>query len=68
MSTEAGVHQQVESKAKAQKLRATVAGAKWLPDTAPTPNPTTIKAMKELDAGKAEQFDNAEEMFRDLGI
>ena len=32
------------------------------------PNATTIKAMKEADAGKGKRFKPAEEAFRDLGI
>jgi hypothetical protein len=30
-------------------------------------NPTTVSAMKELDDGKGQRFDSAEELFRDLG-
>ncbi len=32
------------------------------------PNATTVEAMKELDDGKGERFDSAEELFRDLEI
>ena len=33
-----------------------------------TPNPTTRKAMDELEQGKGKSFDSAEELFEDLGI
>ena len=39
-----------------------------LPSAARVPNPTTVNAMKELDDGKGQRFDSAEELFRDLGI
>ena len=32
------------------------------------PNATTIEAMKELDDGKGQRVDTAEELFRDLEI
>ena len=32
------------------------------------PNATTVEAMKELDDGKGQRFDSAEELFRDLEI
>ena len=32
------------------------------------PNPTTVRAMKELEDGKGRRFDSAEELFRDLDI
>ena len=32
------------------------------------PQPTTVKAMKELDEGKGRRFDSAEELFRDVDI
>ena len=31
-------------------------------------NPATVRAMKELDDGKGQRFDSAEELFRDLEI
>lgn len=33
-----------------------------------TPNATTEKAMAELDADKGKAFDDADELYRDLGI
>ena len=32
------------------------------------PNATTVEAMKELDDGKGQRFDTAEELFRGLDI
>ena len=32
------------------------------------PNATTVEAMKELDNGKGQRADTAEELFRDLDI
>lgn len=45
-----------------------VADEKRLPFAIQAPNTTTIEAMKELADGKGKRFDNAEELFRDLGI
>lgn len=45
-----------------------VARDKAVPFPVKVPNATTIKAMKELDAGKGKKFDSAEELFKDLGI
>ncbi len=45
-----------------------VAEEKRLPFNVQVPNPTTIRAMRELDDGKGRRFDNAEELFRDLDI
>lgn len=45
-----------------------VANKKRLPFTVEAPNAATIKAMKELDEGKGRRFDNAEELFQDLGV
>lgn len=45
-----------------------VAEERRLPFTVQVPNPTTLKAMKELDDGKGRRFDRAEELFRDLDI
>jgi len=39
-----------------------------LPFDVAVPNSTTRKAMKELAEGKGEKFDNAEALFKDLGI
>ncbi|MDE2677230.1 MAG: type II toxin-antitoxin system RelB/DinJ family antitoxin [Gemmatimonadota bacterium] len=44
-----------------------VAEEKRLPFAVQVPNPTTVSAMKELDDGKGQRFDSAEELFRDLG-
>ena len=32
------------------------------------PNPTTLKAMEELEQGKGKQFNSAEELFEDLDL
>ena len=45
-----------------------VANEKRLPFAVQVPKPATIKAMKELDEGKGQPFDSAEELFRDLDI
>ena len=45
-----------------------VADEKRLPFTVQVPNPTTVRAMKELDDGMGQRFDSAEELFRDLDI
>ncbi|MDE0332491.1 MAG: type II toxin-antitoxin system antitoxin, RelB/DinJ family, partial [Nitrospinae bacterium] len=38
-----------------------------LPFVVRAPNPATRKAMEELEAGKGERFDSAEDLFEDLG-
>ncbi len=45
-----------------------VADEKRLPFTIQVPNPTTAKAMKELEDGKGQRFGSAEALFRDLGL
>jgi len=45
-----------------------VAEEKRLPFIVQVPNATTVEAMKELDDGKGQRFDSAEELFRDLEI
>ena len=45
-----------------------VAEEKRLPFAVQVPNPTTVSAMKELDDGKGQRFDSAEELYRDLDI
>ena len=45
-----------------------VAEEKRLPFTVKVPNPTTVKAIEELDDGMGQRFDSAEELFRDLDI
>lgn len=45
-----------------------VAEEKRLPFTVQVPNSTTVRAMRELDDGKGQRFNNAEELFRDLDI
>ena len=45
-----------------------VAEEKRLPFALQVPNPTTVKAMKELEEGKGKRFSSADELFRDLGI
>jgi DNA-damage-inducible protein J len=32
------------------------------------PNATTTKAMNELESGQGKRFDNADALFKDLGI
>jgi len=45
-----------------------VAEEKRLPFTVQVPNPTTVRAMRELDDGKGQRFNNAEELCGDLDI
>ncbi len=45
-----------------------VAEEKRLPFAVQVPNPTTVRAMGELEDGKGQRFDSAEELFRDLGV
>ena len=45
-----------------------VADEKRLPFVVQAPNATTVEAMKELDAGKGQRFDSAEELVQDLEI
>ena len=45
-----------------------VANEKQLPFAVQVPNPTTVKAMKELNEGKGRRFVGTEELFRDLDI
>jgi len=45
-----------------------VADEQRLPFAVQAPNSTTVKAMKELDAGKGKGFGSAEELFQDLGV
>jgi len=47
-------------------LRVTEEGR--LPFAVEVPNRVTRKAMKELDEGKGKRFDNAEAMFKNVGI
>ncbi len=37
------------------------------PSAQDVPNPTTVKAMKELEAGKGKRFSDIEELFEDIG-
>lgn len=45
-----------------------VANERRLPFALQAPNPTTRKAMNELERGKGKRFDSAEELYEDLGI
>ncbi len=45
-----------------------VADEKRLPFAVQVPNAATVKAMKELEAGKGRRFGSAEELFQDLGV
>ena len=45
-----------------------VAEEKRLPFIVQVPNATTVEAMKELDEGEGQRFDNAEQLFHDLDI
>ena len=45
-----------------------VADEKRLPFIVRVPNPATAKAIEELEEGKGKRFDEAEDLFRDLGI
>ena len=37
------------------------------PSAEDVPNPTTVKAMKELEEGKGKRFADPEELFEDIG-
>lgn len=45
-----------------------VADEKRLPFEVKVPNADTLRAMNELDRGKGKRSENAEELFKDLGI
>lgn len=45
-----------------------VANEQRMPFTIQVPRPATIKAMKELEEGKGQRLDNAENLYRDLDI
>lgn len=45
-----------------------IADEQRLPFDVKVPTPTTMKAMKELDAGKGTRFDTPDALFSDLGI
>lgn len=45
-----------------------IADEKRLPFAVRVPNATTVKAMEELEAGKGKRFDNADDLFEDLGL
>ncbi len=44
-----------------------VADEKRLPFAVKVPNATTVKAMKELEAGKGKRFADVDELFEDIG-
>ena len=45
-----------------------VANEQRMPFTVQVPRPATIKAMKELEKGKGQRLDNAEDLYQDLDI
>lgn len=45
-----------------------VADEQRLPFTVQVPNAKTVKAVDELESGKCQRFDNADELFWDLDI
>ncbi len=45
-----------------------VANEKRLPFVLQAPNATTAKAISELEEGKGQRFESAEELFKDLGV
>lgn len=45
-----------------------IAHERRLPFEVQVPNPTTVRAMKELAEGKGKRFGSAEDLSRDLGI
>jgi DNA-damage-inducible protein J len=45
-----------------------IADEKRLPFAVQVPNATTTKAMNELESGLGKRFDNADALFKDLGI
>ena len=44
-----------------------VADEKRLPFAVKVPNATTVKAMKELEAGRGKRFADVDELFEDIG-
>ena len=44
-----------------------VADEKRLPFAVQVPNATTVEAMKELEAGDGKRFNDADELFEDIG-
>jgi len=40
---------------------------KVLPSGVDVPNPSTVEAMKELEEGKGKRFNDADELFEDMG-
>lgn len=45
-----------------------VTDERQLPSAIQVPNPATVRAMKELEAGKGKRFESVEELFRDLDL
>ena len=45
-----------------------VAAEKAFPFSLEVPNTQTVKAMRQIDAGRGKRYKNAKEMFKALGI
>lgn len=45
-----------------------IADEERLPFEVKVPTPATVKAMKELDAGKGQRFETPDALFADMGI
>jgi DNA-damage-inducible protein J len=49
-------------------LMVRIADEQQLPFAVQVPNKVTEKAMADIEAGKGKRFDQAEDLFEDLGI
>ena len=49
-------------------LMVRIADEQQLPFAVQVPNKTTTRAMEDIEAGKGKRFDEAEDLFEDLGI
>lgn len=79
MSDDTAVRARINSDVKIEAMELTVSDAirllllrvaeeKQLPFVVRMPNATTVKAMKELEAGGGKCYGSVEEMFEDFGI
>lgn len=49
-------------------LMVRIADEQQLPFTVQVPNRATVQAMEEIEAGKDKRFNQAEDLFEDLGL
>lgn len=49
-------------------LMVRIADEQQLPFTVQVPNKATVQAMEEIEAGKGKRFNQAEDLFEDLGL